>query len=195
MATTATADLSAETQPILSEELLHEVIDGKVVEKANMGTFQKEFATILANFLGPPARRGGYGRVIVEAIVRIDDRTQYRPDIAFVSFDKWPRRRRTPDKEPWEIIPDLAIEVVSKNDKSVDVLRKVRHYFQVGVRGVWLVYPTLEVFHLYDSFDQIRVLTREGVLDGGAFIPGFQLPLETLFEEMGADEDPDDPAD
>ena len=195
MATATFPDVSVDAGPIVTDDRLYEVIDGKVVEKANMGTYQTEIATILSNYLGPYARQNGCGRVIVEAIVRIDEKTQYRPDIAFVSFEKWPKKRRTPDKDPWEIIPDLAIEVISKSDKSVEVLAKVRHYFRAGVRGVWLVYPTLEVIHIYDSFDQVRVLTRDGALDGGDFIPGFQLPLASLFEETEVDELPDDPAD
>jgi len=195
MATVTFPEESVDVEPVVIEDRLYEVMDGKVVEKPNMGALQTEFATILANYLGPPARQGGFGRVVVEAIVRIDERTQYRPDVAFVSYERWPRRRQLPDTDPWEIVPDLAIEVVSKSNKAVEVLAKVRHYFQAGVRGVWLVYPTLEVFHVYDSFDQIRVLTRDGVLDGGSFIPGFQLPLAVLFEEIAADEDPTDPAD
>jgi len=123
---------SVDVEPVVIEDRLYEVMDGKVVEKPNMGALQTEFATILANYLGPPARQGGFGRVVVEAIVRIDERTQYRPDVAFVSYERWPRRRQLPDTDPWEIVPDLAIEVVSKSNKAVEVLAKVRHYFQAG---------------------------------------------------------------
>jgi Uma2 family endonuclease len=195
MATVTLPEELVEVEPVITEDRLYEVIDGKVVEKPYMGTFQTEVASILTSHFDLHARQGGYGRVITEALVRIDEKTQYRPDVAFVSFEKWPRRRRTPDGVPWEIIPDLAIEVVSKSDKAVEVLAKVRHYFQAGVRGVWLVYATLEVIHTYNSFDEIRVLTRDGVLDGGIIAPGFQLPLAVLFEETDAEEDDEDPTD
>ncbi|HEY2156392.1 MAG TPA: hypothetical protein VGH33_12230, partial [Isosphaeraceae bacterium] len=56
-----------------------------------------------------------------------------------------------------------------------------RNYFRAGVRAVWLVYPTLEVIHVFDSFTRIRVLTRDHVLEAGDLIPGFRLPLEDLF--------------
>jgi Uma2 family endonuclease len=191
MATATFTESPVDLERVIVEDGLYEVIDGKIVEKANMGAFPTEVATILSSHFDLYARREGFGRVIGEPLVRIDEKTQYRPDVAFISFETWPRRRRTPNTDPWEIVPDLAVEVISKNDKAVDVLGKVRHYFQAGVRGVWLVFPTLEVIHVYESFEQIRVITREGVLDGGPWVPGFQLPLAVLFEETDPEEEAD----
>jgi hypothetical protein len=74
------------------------------------------------------------------------------------------------------------------------VLSKTRHYFRAGARAVWLVYPSLEVIHVYESFSRIQVLTKEDVLDGGDVIPGLRLPLATLFKGVPPVED-DDPAD
>jgi hypothetical protein len=75
------------------------------------------------------------------------------------------------------------IDVVYPTDEAWDVLAKIRQYFRVGVRSVWLLYPNLEVFHIFDSFTRIRVLTRDDILDGGEVIPGFQVPLSLVFED------------
>jgi Uma2 family endonuclease len=184
MATVTAAEPILEAEPIaLPNDALYEVIDGRIVEKSSMGTYPVELASIIQDYLGPFARRAGLGRAIIEVLFRIDARTQYRPDLAFVSHAKWPLSRRAPKKEPWEIVPDLAIEVISETDKCEDVLSKTRDYFRAGVRAVWLVYPNLEVIHIFDSFTQIRVLTRDQVLEGGDLIPGFRLPLVDLFLE------------
>jgi ABC-type transport system substrate-binding protein len=39
------------------------------------------------------------------------------------------------------------------------------------------------VMHVYESLTQVRGLTRAEVLDGGAVLPGFRLPLAELFPE------------
>ncbi len=182
MATVTTPEDAVESSPdVLSDPAPYEVAAGRRVEIPPMGTYPVEVASILHEHLAPFVRRAGLGRAIVEPLFRIDHETQYRPDVAFVSDAKWPVGRRSPTRQPWAIVPDLAIEVISETDRAVDVLRKVRHYFGAGVRAVWLVYPSLEVIHIFDSFTQIEVLTRADSIDGGDLIPGFRLPLADLF--------------
>lgn len=183
MATIAPPEISVESGPVeISDAPPYEIHHGREVEMPPMGTYPVVVASILLEHLGPFVRRAGLGQAVVEALFRIDEETQYRPDVAFVSTQRWPKGRRAPRRQPWEVVPDLAIEVISPSDPAEDVLRKARHYFRAGVRAVWLIYPDLEVIHVYDSFEQIQVLTRAGELEGGAIVPGFRLPLADLFE-------------
>ena len=143
-----------------------------------MGSYPVEVASILDEYLGPFVRQAGLGQV--DRRDPLPDRCRGRstgPDVAFVSHAKWPIERRTPRPQPWEIVPDLAVEVVSATDGPRTSWSKIRDYFEAGVRAVWLVYPSLEVIHVYESFTPIRVLTRDDVLDGGELVPGFRLPL------------------
>ena len=195
MAAVTTSEPPLASTSAFREEPLYEVIEGKIVEMPPMGTFPVEVASILHEWLGPFVRQGRLGRTIIEALFRIDEDTQYRPDLAFISHERWPISRRSPNRRPWDVIPDLPVEVISKNDTAWEVLTKVRTYFEAGSRAVWLIYPNLEVIHVYSSFTQIRILTRADILDGGDVIPGFSLPLETLFQGEAAEEDADDPAD
>lgn len=190
MATIMTAEVFSEIDPSpLPSDALYEVINGVVVENSLMGSYPVEIASILHEYLGPFARRTGVGRAIVEMLFRIDSATQYRPDVAFVSHEKWPVGRRTPNSQPWEVVPDVAIEVISESDRGEEVLRKTLNYLKAGVRAVWLIYPSLETIHIFDSFTQIRVLTRDDVLDGGQIIPGFRLPMSSLFEGEEVEEE------
>ena len=86
------------------------------------------------------------------------------------------------------MVPDLAVEVVSPTDRAEAGLDKVREYFEAGVQLVWVIYPKLRVVHVFESFTRIRVLTRADDLDGGALLPGFRLPLATLFEDETEDQ-------
>ncbi len=52
-----------------------------------MGSYPVEVASILHEYLGPFVRQAGIGRSVVEILFRIDARTQYRPDVAFISHE------------------------------------------------------------------------------------------------------------
>jgi Uma2 family endonuclease len=156
---------------------------------APMGTYPVEVATILHMYLGPFIHQARLGRMMVEALFRIDDQTEYRPDLAFVSDGTWPLARRSPRKQPWAVVPDLAVEVVSEHDKAWDVMEKVRDYFRAGSRAVWLVYPNLESIQVFESFTSVKILTKNDALEGGEVIPGFRLSLAELFRGEPAEED------
>lgn len=104
--------------------------------------------------------------------------TVYAPDIGFVLAE------RLPDGLPDEYIPfapDLAVEVVSKNDSAEEVLRKVNNYLKYGTQLVWVVYPRLQQIVVHTQ-DGARTLSREDTLEGGAVLPGFSLALSDFFK-------------
>jgi Uma2 family endonuclease len=185
MASTTIVEPVAETRPPAESESLYEVVNGRRVEPPPMGAYPTEIASILGQHLGLFAKTNGLGKVVVEMLFLIDPEsdTERRPDVAFVSSARWPRRRRAPDDAAWDVIPDLAVEVVSRSDRAEDSLDKIREYFEAGVRVVWAIYPKLRVVHVFASFTAIRVLTRADELEGGELLPGFRLPLATLFED------------
>ncbi len=120
--------------------------------------------------------------MVFETLFRFEPTTYRRPNLAFVSYERWAKDAPPPHPVAWEVIPDLVVEVLYETDQSWDVLAKIHQYFHAGVRAVWLLYPNLEVFHIFDSFTQIRVLTRDDILAGGDVISGFQVPLSSVFE-------------
>lgn len=79
------------------------------------------------------------------------------------------------------MLPDLCVEVISPHDVADEIETRISEYFEAGVRLVWAVYPRQERFYVYDTPSQVRRLTRSDTLDGGAVLPGFQLPLTELF--------------
>jgi Uma2 family endonuclease len=188
----ATTELEPVTSTPRGEEPLYEVVRGRRVELPPMEAYPTHIASNLGQFLGSFVRSQRLGRVEVEMLFLIDaaEDHQRRPDVAFISYERWARNRPVPDDAAWEVVPDLAIEVVSPTDRAEDALEKVRDYFRAGVRAVWMIYPKLRVIHLFDAFTAIRVLTHADELDGGAVIPGFRLPLATLFEDEAEGQGP-----
>jgi Uma2 family endonuclease len=163
---------------------LYELVDGRIVEK-DVGAQQAEIASLLDQTIGPFVRTHRLGRVLSELVYRIDParNLQRRPDVSFVSDAKWPFRKRVPDVPVWDMVPDLAIEVVSPNNSADEVQDKRLEYFQAGVTQVWVIYPRQREVYVYTSPTTVKILTAEQELDGGDLLPGFRLPLSSLFED------------
>lgn len=174
----------ASTEALATEpEGLYEVVDGRVVEKPPMGSYESELASILQEILGPFARSRGLGRVLTEMIFDLRpavDR-QRRPDVAFVSASSCPLHLRAPKVAAWAVVPELAVEIVSPTNPATEILAKVEEYFLAGSRAVWVVYPELAKLYAYDSPTSVRVLAPGDDLDGGAILPGFRVPVADLF--------------
>ena len=168
----------------IADDLLYEVVDGQILEK-NMGSREIEIATILGGYLFQFARANRLGRALVEFLFRIivEEDMQRRPDVAFVSHARWPYNRRVPDVPVWDMVPDLAIEVISPSNSASAVLRKVHDYFKAGVTRVWVVYPEQAEVYIYSTPQQIQVVGVGQELDGGDLLPGFRLPVAVLFED------------
>ena len=109
-----------------------------------------------------------------------------RPDVAFVSAARWPRQQELPETGDWDVVPELAVEVLSPNDAVKDVLAKVREYFRYGVQVVWVIAPEEQQVYMYTSPTQVRILTVSDTLAEERLFPGFHLPLVRLFPRATA---------
>lgn len=106
------------------------------------------------------------------------------PDIMVYTAERMAQyKANTPDwaEKPFVIIPDLCIEVVSPTDKVTDIEDKVAHYLADGVRVVWVVNAHNHYISVHTAGGRAERLTIDEMLDGGALIPGFVLPLRDLF--------------
>lgn len=158
-----------------------ELVDGVLVEKP-MGNVESmltiEFATFLAVFV----RTHRLGIVLgADGIMRLMPGLVRIPGLSFTSWDRLPGRRafRTPIADS---APDLAIEVLSKSNTKREMEKKLREYFEAGVRLVWFVDPRTRTARVYTSPKSVIQLGEDQTLDGGEVLPGFTLPLRELFE-------------
>lgn len=165
------------------EGRLCELVDGVLVEKA-MGYCESVLAMILGrlllNFIVPRNLglvTGADGMVrLFPGLVRI-------PDVAFASWDRVPGRAVPKESIP-DLVPDLAIEVLSQSNTGREMVRKVGEYFEAGVRLVWLVDPKTRTVAVHAPATGPIILDLSATLDGGAVLPGFALPLTDLFAEL-----------
>jgi Uma2 family endonuclease len=167
----------------IAGDMLYEVVNGRVVEKPPMGAFEGWTASMLIRLLNASDAVTRLGQVISEVLFQIHPtrNLKRRPDVAFVSFERWPMDHPVPIAEAWEVVPDLAIEVVSRSNPAVEVVVKLNDYFQAGVRAVWVIYPVQRVIYLYRSPTDVRILQPGDDLAGGDVLPGFRVPVQALF--------------
>lgn len=184
MATVAEA-VSTPTSETNGDETLYEIIDGQRVELPPMSMYSIIIATRLIVALGVHTQRENLGEVLGEGLFHLPypGNKDRRPDISFVSYQRRPKNqtRQAADDRAWNVVPELVVEVVSPTDTADDLMEKVEEYFRSGVNIVWVIYPLRELVYVYESLTQVRGLTREEALDGGAVLPGFRLPVAELF--------------
>jgi Uma2 family endonuclease len=105
--------------------------------------------------------------------------TKRSPDLSFLTTERM--RQIEPGKDI-EGAPDLAIEVLSPSDTAEAMRRKMKQYFAVGARAVWLVYPeSREVEVRKSASGPVRVVGRDDTLTADSILPGFALALSALF--------------
>lgn len=184
----ATAELIADRDLTHAngDESLYEVINGVRVESKPMGVYSSIIASRLHGAIQPHAKQHDLGEAVMEILFRLPlpEERNRRPDVAFVSYARWPKGRPQVWKgNAWDVVPDLAVEIVSPNDLAEEIIEKLNEYFRAGVRLAWVVYPRQRTVHVYTAFDAIRVVTMQHTLDGGDVLPEFQLPLASLFTE------------
>jgi len=169
---------------LVQDEPLYEIVDGQRVDLPPMSVYTTWLASRLHGRLWPYVEEHGLGTCVMEMLFILDAERNLRrrPDVAFVSADRWPLDREIPTTGDWDIVPDLAVEVISPNDLFKDVLEKLREYFQYGVQLVWAVVPEAQQVYVYDSPTQVRILTVRDTLTGSKILPDFHLPLASLFQ-------------
>jgi Uma2 family endonuclease len=111
------------------------------------------------------------------------------PDVGYAFWHRFPEGRVTDDPAPL-IAPDLAVEVLSPSNTRREMDRKRREYFEAGTQLVWIVDPEKRTVEVYTSLDKVTVLSETDTLDGGPLLPGFSLPLKSLFAELDASAPP-----
>jgi Uma2 family endonuclease len=185
MATVAAADPTPqELRAALSNlDALYEVVNGRIVEVPAMSAYASRIAGRLRDAIQGVVRPAGLGFVEIESMFILDRDAglRRRPDVAFVSTDRWPLDRDLPTSGDFDVVPDIVIEVLSPNDLGSAIAEKIREYFRHEVRQVWIVQPATRDVSVYRSTKRIEVFEDADVLVAEDILPGLRVPLTDLF--------------
>ena len=165
------------------ENIACELIDGVLVEKG-MGYRESILATALAAMLRAFVKPRNLGIVSgPDGMLRLFPGLVRIPDVAFASWDRIPGRKIPQEPIP-DLSPELVVEVLSQSNTEAEMQRKLREYFDSGVRLVWLIDPRQRLVRVFSDGMLTATLTAGDALTADDILSGFRLPLEELFSEL-----------
>ena len=175
-----TATLEDVVEIDVHEDRFCELVDGVLVEKT-MGFHESQIGYVIGWALLDFVKKNDLGVVTGEGGMICLPGDQIRiPDVAFVSWGRFPGGEVPDDPAP-KIVPDLAVEVLSPSNSAGEMSRKLKEYFNAGVRLVWYVDPVAKTVTVYTSLTRSKVVPISGTLDGGKVLSGFTLAVRDLF--------------
>jgi len=164
------------------EPYRHELIDGILHEVEPPGAEHGVVVGVIQLLLGSHVRAQQLGTTFAGDsgfLLASDPDTVRAPDVAFVASD------RIGDagipRSYWRGPPDLAVEVVSPNDRHSEVEAKALDWLGAGTRAVLVVDPSRRTATVYRARDEIRALYADESLDLGDVVPGWAPLVGELF--------------
>ena len=174
--------------PMTADELLAmphhgyrcELVQGALRQMAPAG---RQHGRIAANFIGSLivfVKKHNLGEVHSSETGFIIDTapdTVRAPDASFVSRER--AEATAEERGFFPGAPDLAVEVVSPNDRYSEVEEKVSDWLRAGTQMVVVIDPHQRTATVYRAPDDICILTAGDVLDGGDVVLGGKCRLQT----------------
>jgi len=77
--------------------------------------------------------------------------------------------------------PDLAVEVLSPDDRPGYVREKIAEWLEAGTLAVWVVDPETRTVTVHERGRRPSVFREADALPGGELLPGFTLAVRNLF--------------
>jgi Uma2 family endonuclease len=111
-------------------------------------------------------------------LIHRDPDTVRAPDVAFIAAARVPP---SPVKGFFQGPPDLAVEVLSPDDRASTVLAKVHDWLGAGSRAVWVVDPETRTVTVYRGDEPMVVRSVSDELTGDNFLPEFRVPVAEIF--------------
>ena len=180
----------AQTQLMTADELLalpddgyrYELVRGELRKMAPAGSEHGKLSVKITLSLGNYVVAHNLGGVYAAEtgfLIGSDPDLVRAPDLAFVRRERDDAAGSVPGYFPGP--PDLAVEVISPHDRYTEVEEKVADWLAAGVQLVILVNPRNRSVTLRAPGQPPVILTDQDTLDGGAVIPGWQMPVRDIF--------------
>ena len=160
----------------------YELVQGELRQMALAG---RQHGRIAANFIGSLivfVKEHDLGEVHSSETGFIIDTapdTVRAPDVSFVSRER--AEATAEERGFFPGAPDLAVEVISPNDRYSEIEEKVSDWLRAGTQMVVVIDPHQRTATVYRAPDDICILTEGDMLDGGDVVPGWQMPLADVF--------------
>jgi len=163
-----------------NDQFRGELIAGEVCELVPPGYMHSCVGSNVFGALLEFVKARKLGRVIAECgfVISRDPDTVLAPDVAFISTACLPAAIT---EKFSEVVPDLAIEVLSPGDTYAEVREKADQYLAGGVKEIWIVDPRRRAMEILRPPDK-RITLHGGDRLETPLLPGFSALVNEVFE-------------
>jgi Uma2 family endonuclease len=161
------------------EDKRYELDEGELIEMTRPAYRHNEVLENLQFALGVYLRQSRVGVLLIsENIYALSALTRRAPDAAIILGD---RRAELRDAKVIQIVPEIVIEVLSPNETTPKIHRKLKQYFAAGVKETWLIDPEAREAEVWSGPTLPECALTEADVLVSELLPGFALPLADLF--------------
>lgn len=107
-----------------------------------------------------------------------DEHTVRCPDVAFVCAARMPAE---PIDGFFPGPPDWAVEIRSPSTRLPELLAKIAHYLETGVKVVWDVDLDAQTVTIYRAAGTVETSSGDATLTEPELLPGFFIALKEIF--------------
>ena len=176
------ADLAALPGELPSGPVFYELDNGRLVVMPPPGDEHGAIESNVTTELKVQGEKAGHGKARCGEVMIVlwnDPDRVVGADALFIANPSLPIQIT---KEGFlKTIPDLVLEVRSKNDTQPEIDAKVKDYLKAGVRVVWVADPKKQTVTAYRRGRKSRVFAIGDTLTVEDVIPGFQMPVADVF--------------
>jgi Uma2 family endonuclease len=184
MATIAERQYTPEDLLRITDRLMPELIDGRLVEREPVGQKADAIVTRLLGWVGNFVATHDLGLINgAQGSYQIfpDAPQKVRiPDGSFTRRDRLPAEG--PAKGHARVAPDLVVQVVSPNDTATELDEKIEDFFAAGVPLIWVLNPETRTIQVYRRDGTSTRLRPGETLEGEDILPGFRCDVARLFK-------------
>ncbi len=165
-----------------------DLVDGKVKLMGNNNPNHGEVLGYLVTFLKLFLQQNQVGGKVfcgdTNILVRRGPDTGRGADLAYVSAERM--TGQPANVSALHVAPVLIVEIMSPGNAWEAVMEKLTEYFEIGVSQVWVVTNPLRMVTVFSSPTESQGLTlaKQDTLTCPEILPGFELPLATIFEGL-----------
>ena len=180
----------AKTAAVTAAELLampddgyrYELVRGELRQMALAGVEHGKLSVSVVLALGSYVKAHNLGKVYAANtgfLIGVNPDHVRAPDVAFIRQERAAAAGKV--EGYWPGAPDLAVEVISPNDRYTEVEEKVADWLAAGVQLVVLVNPRNRTVTCRRPGQSPVILTEADTLEGGDVVPDWQMAVGDIF--------------
>jgi Uma2 family endonuclease len=161
------------------EDKRYELDEGELIEMPRPAYKHNRVLFKLSGELYVYFEKNPIGEALLsENLYALSPNTRRAPDVAVILGNRYEELKSA---KVIPIIPEIAAEVLSPSETPRMIHRKLKQYFEAGVKEVWLVDPDSREVEIWTGTTLPNTALKIGETLTSRLLPGFKLPLKKLF--------------